>query len=158
MDNDNDDISVDISGEIELDQADIKSFEQLVKSILRQFDVGRAQVSVAIVDDEGIVKVHEKFLNSSSTTDVISFDLSDDDDEFRTFEVVVNCDQAVRQSQLRGHSAVAEMGLYITHGMLHNMGYDDHDEDDAREMHSKEDEILQQAGFGIIYGRKELDN
>lgn len=158
MDNDNDDISFELTGHIELDEADIRSFEKLVRSVLRTASADKTHVSVAITDDEGITQVHERFLNSSDTTDVISFDLSDDDDDCRTFDIVVNYDQAKRQAEIRGHGVIAELALYITHGMLHNLGYDDIEEDDAKIMHEKEDEILSDAGFGKIFGGKDFKN
>ena len=61
----------------------------------------------------------------------------------------------VRVKRKVGHSAEAEIALYITHGLLHNLGFDDASEQQAEEMHRMEDEILQQAGFGTVFGRVE---
>ena len=158
MDNDNDDIPIQIVSKVELAEEYIESFQELGISILKRFDEDNAQVSIAVVDDEGIVEVHKQFLNKDNTTDVISFDLTDDEDECSTFEVVVNYDQAKRQSEVRGHSVKAELALYITHGLLHNLGYDDIDESDAVEMHRMEDVILQEAGYGVVYGKNDFDN
>lgn len=158
MDNDNDDISFEIVSKVELSEDDIESFQRLGKSILNRFDATGAQVSIAIVDDEGIIEVHRQFLDKDNTTDVISFDLTDDEDDCSTFEIVVNYDQALRQSQERGHSIAAELALYITHGLLHNLGYDDIDESDAAEMHRMEDVILKDAGFGVVYHKDDFDN
>jgi probable rRNA maturation factor len=58
---------------------------------------------------------------------------------------------AVRQALLRNHSSQAELALYITHGLLHNLGFDDTAEDQAEEMHNTEDEILKQLGYGLVY-------
>jgi len=48
------------------------------------------------------------------------------------FELVVNGEMAVRQALLRKHSSQAELALYITHGLLHNLGFDDAAEDQAK--------------------------
>ncbi len=45
------------------------------------------------------------------------------------------------------------MALYITHGLLHNLGFDDADPEQARRMHAAEDEILQDFGYGLVYNR-----
>jgi probable rRNA maturation factor len=58
---------------------------------------------------------------------------------------------AVRQANLRGHSSEAELALYITHGLLHNLGFDDSTQGQAEKMHNIENEILQQLGYGPIY-------
>ena len=125
-------------------------YKKLVRQICRRFDVHKATVSIAIVDDDVIKKVNAEFLNTTARTDVLSFDLSDDTDESRTFEVVINGAEAVRQGRKRGHSAEAELALYITHGLLHNLGFDDTDPGRAEKMQNAENEILQQAGFDII--------
>jgi len=64
---------------------------------------------------------------------------------------VVNAEKAVKEAKLRGHSAQAELALYITHALLHNLGFDDSTQVKAKKMHDTEDEILQQFGFGLIY-------
>jgi probable rRNA maturation factor len=113
----------------------------------------RYQISIAIVDDNEIRKLNKKFLNSKAATDCLSFDLSDDDKGLEIFDLVVNGEMAVRQANLRGHSSNAELALYITHGLLHNLGFDDSVQNQAREMHETEDEILQEFGYGMVYNK-----
>jgi probable rRNA maturation factor len=69
---------------------------------------------------------------------------------------VVNAEMANRQAAKRGHSPEAELALYITHGLLHNLGFDDLSSEDAKKMHETEDAMLQQLGFGIIYNQNEI--
>jgi probable rRNA maturation factor len=121
----------------------------------------RYEISIVVVDDTQIQELNSRFLNRNATTDCLSFDLSDDDDEesqagnpaSRTLEIIVNGEMADTQSRLRGHSSEAELALYITHGLLHNFGFDDATTDQARIMHNTEDEILKQLGFGSVYNR-----
>lgn len=144
------DIVVDITCQHENLKADFDNFKDVVYSICLRFGLTKASVDIAIVGDAKITAVNSQFLKKQNTTDVISFDLSDDDTA--TFELIINADEAKRQAQKRNHSIEAELALYITHGMLHNLGFDDADERQAEKMHKTEDDILQQAGFGIIYG------
>jgi probable rRNA maturation factor len=58
---------------------------------------------------------------------------------------------AVKQANMRGHSSEAELALYITHGLLHNFGFDDSTQKQAEKMHNIEDQILQQLGYGPVY-------
>jgi len=126
----------------------------------------RDSISIAIVGDGEMQKLNKQFLNRNRTTDCLSFDLSDDADksaifDFRTpigsrkfFELVVNAEMALREANRRGHSGEAELALYIIHGLLHNLGFDDSRHTKTREMHRTEDEILQELGFGSVYNRK----
>ena len=121
----------------------------------------RYEISIVVVDDNQIRQLSGRFLNRDETTDCLSFDLSDDNEEqthagkrtSRIFELIVNGEMAARQALLRGHSSEAELMLYITHGLLHNFGFDDATPSQARTMHDAEDEILQQLGYGYVYNR-----
>jgi len=135
--------------------ADLSKLEKLVRVICEKFRCPDATVHIAIVDDAGIIEVHRQFLQKDTTTDVISFDLSDEFEPGQTFQIVVNAEMADRQAEKRGHSPEAELALYITHGLLHNLGFDDLSPEDAKKIHETEDEILQQLGFGIIYHKQE---
>jgi probable rRNA maturation factor len=137
--------------------ADVSKFERLIRGICETFEIDNAAIDVNIVDDAGIIEVHREFLQTDAATDVISFDLSDELEPARTFQLVVNADMAARQAVRRGHSTEAELALYITHGMLHNLGFDDQNLEQAKKMHETEDELLQTLGFGVIYYRDELD-
>ncbi|MBE0536128.1 MAG: rRNA maturation RNase YbeY [Phycisphaerae bacterium] len=124
--------------------------ETLAESVCLRFGAKAVSVSIAIVDDGAIQQVNEQFLGEPHTTDVISFDLSEAG--AASFELVVNMDEAVRQSRLRNHSPAAELALYVTHGLLHHLGFDDARPEDAERMHAAENAILEEAGYGKVYG------
>jgi len=145
------DICVEITCQMQIADDAIGQLEKLIRGILGQFDAGSAQININVVDDDGIIDVNQRFLDRTTATDVISFDLSESDDGQKTFDIVVNADQAQRQADQRGHSQLAELALYVTHGMLHNLGFDDATEEQSQKMHSMEDQILQKAGFGVVY-------
>ena len=147
MENDECDIRVEISCEID-NTYDLEKFKSLAESVCSRFSVQTATVSIAIVGDDAIAAINKQFLDHTGPTDVISFDLSDD---VKNFEIVVNADQAARQSAERAHDTESELALYITHGLLHNLGFDDHNETDSKKMHKMEDAILKDEGFGAIY-------
>jgi len=138
--------------------------EELARTVCNRFagpgtPEARYEVSIAVVDDAEIRELNSRFLNHQATTDCLSFDLSDDEEskienrKSKIFDVVVNGEMAVRQASLRGHSSEAELALYITHGLLHNLGFDDATPEQARTMHDTEDEILQQMGYGFVYNK-----
>ena len=135
---------------------DLQKLKTLIQNICIEFNVLDVDVQISIVNDAGIIDVHQKFLDKNTTTDVISFDLSDEFETARNFQIIVNADMARRQAGKRGHASDAELALYITHGMLHQLGYDDLESEQARLMHEKEDVILQKNGFGVIYHKQEI--
>ncbi len=149
------DIVVQIANNFAGIEARLPKVKKLTEAVCGRFSLSKATVSVAIVDDAQIRKLNSQFLKRSSTTDCLSFDLSDDKvpQSPKLFELVVNGEMAVREANLRGHSSEAELALYITHGLLHNFGFDDSTPGKARKMHNVEDEILQQLGYGLVYNK-----
>ena len=166
------DIAIQIAEIFEDTGAHLPKLRKLVKAICNRFtgyDIlhrtpcggdTRYEISIAIVGDTQIRKLNKRYLNRNTTTDCLSFDLSDDEKKSelgnrksKIFELVVNGEMAVRQASLRGHSSEAELALYITHGLLHNLGFDDSTKGRARKMHDIEDEILQQLGYGLVYNK-----
>jgi probable rRNA maturation factor len=151
------DIVIQITRNFETMDVSLSKLEELAKTVCNRFAgrgaaQARYEVSIAIVDDAEIRELNSRFLNHQTITDCLSFDLSDDE-KTKIFDLVVNGEMAVRQADLRGHSSEAELALYITHGLLHNLGFDDRTSDQARTMHDTEDEILQQMGYGFVYNR-----
>jgi probable rRNA maturation factor len=140
----------------DISNLDIK---KMVKAVCNRFGrheqaETRYEINIVIVGDDEIRKFNRNFLNNEAPTDCISFDLSEDDEEgLKTFELIINGEMAVRQANLRGHSSQAELALYITHGLLHNLGFDDFTKSQARKMHETEDEILQELGYGPVYNK-----
>ena len=133
--------------------ADPARLETLVQAVCDRFGLAGATVSVGIVDDGEIAELNQKYLSHEGPTDCLSFDLSDDQaaDGSRVFDLIVNGQMALRQAAERGHAPQAELALYITHGLLHQLGYDDDTPEKARKMHQTEDEILQHLGYGLVY-------
>jgi len=143
----------------------LPKIKKLVKTIIGRFQSNKIQgllsgmkkleISIAIVDDITFRKLNKQFLNSNSTSDCLSFDLSDNISESqKLLELVVNGEMAVKQATLRGHSSKAELALYITHGLLHHLGFNDSTVNKAKKMHNAEDEILQQLGYGLVYNKE----
>ena len=149
------DITVQITNSFDTRDVSLPRLKKLVKSVCARFKLLAAAISVAIVDNAQIRRVNKKFLNCNRSTDCLSFDLSNDaPNPIKSFELLVNGEMAVKQAKLRGHSTEAELALYITHALLHNLGFDDATKHQAKKMHNIEDEILQQQGFGLVYNKR----
>ena len=133
--------------------ADPDKIEALIKAVSDRFGLAGATVSVGIVDDAEIAELNHKYLGHEGPTDCLSFDLSDEQAAGGSpvFDLIVNGQMALRQATQRGHSGQAELALYITHGLLHQLGHDDDTPENARKMHQTEDEIPQPLGYGLVY-------
>lgn len=114
-----------------------------------------AAVSLAIVDDQTMSRLHEQFMNEAGPTDVLTFELAHDAaGRVTEGEIVVCLPVAQDQARERGHAVEHELLLYAIHGLLHLCGFDDRDESSYRQMHAREDEILAELGVGPVFSRR----
>ncbi len=111
-----------------------------------------ARLSIALVDNSKIKELNKQYFNSDEVTDVISFPLSNNKN-LLSGEIIVSVetavDTAVDTAGKRNISIEGEIVLYIIHGILHLLGYDDGNEGDARAMHEKESKILKTLGYNV---------
>lgn len=120
-------------------------------AILEDSACSSAAISLAVVDDETIHELNVRHLSHDYPTDVLSFVLEDDGDHLEG-EVILSADTAATVAAEVGHTAAAEQMLYVIHGMLHLVGYDDKSEDDAKDMRGAELRYLKQFGFDLPSG------
>ena len=144
--------------------------EELALFVLEQEDApANSEVSLAFVDDARMAKLNEEFRGKQGPTDVLSFECDGLDDEFdpafegfagedAVFElgdIIIAPDVAARQSVDFGHSLEAEVSLLLVHGLLHLLGYDHIEDDEAEEMEARERALLgawADAGHGAVRG------
>ena len=101
-------------------------------------------VSLLLTDDREIGAIHAAHLGDPSPTDVISFD--DDGDGA---EIVVSVQTAHRIARARGHAGRAEVALYIVHGLLHVLGWNDTNRRERVRMRRAERECLARLGLEV---------
>lgn len=131
--------------------------------------VTQAQLTIAVVADDEMARLHEQYTGVQGTTDVLTFDLADQAESDSSAgpttgahpiegDIVVCLDEARRQAQQRGHETRVELLLYAVHGLMHLLGEDDHDEDDYQRMHAREDALLKCMGFGPLFDPDRYDD
>lgn len=98
-------------------------------------------VSLLLTGDREIGRLHAQFLGDPAPTDVISFAVDDG------AELVVSVDTARRIARQKGHEARAEIALYVVHGLLHVMGWDDLRAKDRAEMRAAEAAVMRTLGL-----------
>jgi probable rRNA maturation factor len=111
---------------------------------------GKARISVAVVDDATIARLHRRFLRRRGPTDVLSFVLDEGEGGLEG-EVVVSAETARRMAPRFGWTAAEELLLYVIHGTLHLAGCDDRTPREQARMRSREEEVLARLGISARY-------
>jgi len=117
-----------------------------VQAVLEDAATPDATVSVAVVDDATIEQLNGRYLHHDGPTDVLSFVLQRSADHLEG-EVVVSAERALAVAPRFGWTAADELLLYVIHGALHLVGYDDDTRPRRAAMRRRERACL--ARFGV---------
>lgn len=143
------DFHLDIADEQDCLQCDEGELRELVRFVLsEEADLKHVDVSLAVANEELTREVNRNYLDRTGTTDVISFTYHADPDSLEG-EVVVNAAEAVRQAEETGHEPWHELMLYVVHGVLHLVGYEDSVPELRHRMNSRAVELLEAAGYEL---------
>ena len=143
-------MSVEVNNESGV-EADEREIVALARHVLGQMHVHpQAELSVVLVDEGAMEKLHVQWMDEPGPTDVLSFPMDElrpgsDGEESAPGLLgdVVLCPQvAARQAQQAGHSTQDELLLLTAHGILHLLGYDHAEPDEVREMFGLQRKLL----------------
>ena len=140
-------IEIDLNDTQDRLRVDPTALVRLVRDILAIEGVDRAEISILLVDNPTIHAINREQLEHDWPTDVITFPLSDPEDEVLAGELVVSAEMARETAEEHGQDPWAELALYLVHGLLHLRGYDDHEEADIESMRRREGEVLALLGL-----------
>lgn len=136
-----------------------RRIRQVIQHVLRRHKIRSCSLEIVILGAAGIARLNRQWLDHQGPTDVICFDLAEEP-ALRTGHVAGQINIcwpiARRQAARRGHSAQAELLLYVVHALLHLLGHDDHDPQAATKMHQREDELLGELGLGKVYAKRSM--
>jgi probable rRNA maturation factor len=118
------------------------------RSVLADSRFKSATISLAVVDDDTIHALNRQFLKHDWPTDVLSFVLEDTGGHLDG-EIILSADTAASAATEHGTTAADEQLLYVVHGMLHLIGYDDVASVNAQRMRAAERHYLQQCGVEL---------
>lgn len=137
---------------LEIDEERIR---EVVSRVLQEEEVAGAEISVAIVDNPTMRELNKQYLQHDYDTDVLSFLLSseggDDSEPLPTLrgrgktidgQLIVSSDMAIDMAKRYRWKSHDELILYIVHGLLHLVGFDDLTTPEKTLMRSRERQLL----------------
>ena len=149
---------------------DTKQFREFVHSLPSSVEeAGGKTFSVAFISDDRMRKLNSTFRATNSTTDVLSFPMTEQQSEPGAVatgflegsepknpiatapgsdflgDIVISAEQAARQAMENKLSLEKEIKQLILHGVLHLCGYDH--ETDEGEMNTRELELRDKLGI-----------
>lgn len=105
-----------------------------------------SEAHLTFVGDGRIRRLNARFRGVRRRTDVLAFPLEGPGPASLLGEVIISVEACRRQARRLRIPIAIELDLLVVHGLLHLVGYDDRDPVEARLMHARERQILQQLG------------
>lgn len=114
---------------------DVPLLVDLVRGLLRFLKKSPEELSLYFVTEETICSLHQEFFDDPTSTDCISFPM----DDTYLGEVFVCPKVASEYAKKHQTSPYNELVLYIVHGILHLIGFDDIEQEDRLKMRQMEE-------------------
>ena len=154
----------------DINEEELALAKKVIEHILQKegcpFD---CEVNLTMTDNDGIQAVNKEFRDMDKPTDVLSFPNCDFDtpgefSQFRDEDVYFDCfnpennyfvlgdimisrDKMLAQAEEYGHGVTREYAFLIAHSVLHLIGYDHMEEEEAKHMEAKQNEYLNDLGI-----------
>ncbi len=130
-----------------------KSIQKAVRSALSLRNWQTADISVAVVDSWTMRQLNREYLKHDYATDVLSFSFLRNTRERRLVgEIVVCAEVAAKLASKQKWKWHDELLLYVVHGALHLVGYNDKTAIQQRRMRTAEQKLLSELGVLALPG------
>lgn len=124
---------------------------EAVRLILNDSIYSQGEISIAVVDNSTIHRLNKEHLGHDYETDVLSFVWEADEESLTIHgEIIVSAEMAGQVAKQFTHGHYDELLLYVIHGTLHLIGFDDKQPSCAREMSRQESHYLAKVGINGV--------
>ncbi len=119
-----------------------------IKKLIRKGLKGRrieksGWINICFVNNSRIKKFNAKFLKIKNSTDVLAFNLSNKKEKnIISADILISAQKALKQSRSYKTTLNYELSLYVVHGLLHILGFNDHTPRQIKLMRKKESEYV----------------
>lgn len=115
--------------------------KNLVRKILKGERIKKAGwINICFTDNPSIRRCNAKFLKSDKTTDVLAFDSGSR--RLLLADIMISTDKAIEHAHYFKTTPGYELLLYVAHGILHLLGFNDHTATQIRLMRKKESQYV----------------
>lgn len=150
---------LEILDEQEFLEIDLEMIRKLCERIVDDAGTKTGRIGIVLVDNETIQQYNRDFLQHDYPTDVISFPIEDRLADGHLEGEILACTQvALDRATEFGWSPQEEILLYVVHGILHLVGYDDTTPEERQLMRQKEKNYLALVNIFVPEWDCEIDS
>lgn len=115
----------------------------ILKIIKNEKVTASGRINICFVDNRRIKEFNAKFHKTNSATDVLAFNLSDKNNPGVILaDIMISTQTAVKQAIKYSTNPDYELSLYVVHGLLHILGFNDQSLKQIKLMRKKESQYV----------------
>lgn len=113
-----------------------KRISAWISEVIQEEGFKEGEINYIFCDDETLLKLNIEFLDHDTLTDIISFDYTLG--KLINGDIYISVERVAENAREFDVDFSSELNRVMVHGVLHYIGYNDKNEDDQRNMRSKE--------------------
>jgi len=122
--------------EIDFEIKDSERTSEWIEQLIIEEGKEMGEITYIFCNDKLLLERNQKYLNHDTLTDIITFDYCQGD--IISSDIMISIDRVKENSTIFENSFSDELKRVMSHGILHLIGYDDHNEKDKEIMREKE--------------------
>lgn len=131
-------------------------------ALCEDLPLDRAEMSLVLADDAMVRELNRQYRGQDKPTNVLSFAALDDEDAPETEDgplllgdVIIAYETTAAEAEAEDKALSDHLSHLVVHGVLHLLGFDHMEEDEAQEMEGLESSILGMLGIADPYRNDE---
>lgn len=132
------------NNEVDFDLKSKLLIRRWIKTVAEQYNKRCKDINIIFCSDPALLEINKQFLGHDYYTDIITFDYCEGDK--LSGELYISIDTVRANAVEYEQTFETELHRVIIHGILHLIGFDDHQENDIIQMRRGEEEALKLLG------------
>jgi rRNA maturation RNase YbeY len=127
--------------DVEMPPIDQPKAKAWIEAVAQGYDKSIGELYYYFCSDEKLLEINRQRLGHDFYTDIVTFPLTECETVLSS-EFCLSLDRIKENAETFGRSYENELHRVIIHGVLHLIGFDDHTDEEEKNMREKEEEAL----------------
>ena len=127
--------------DVEMPPIDPQKTKAWITEVTQHYGKTIGELHYYFCSDDQLLEINKQRLGHDFYTDIVTFPLTDCETVLSS-EFCISTDRIKENAVTFGRTYESELHRVIIHGVLHLIGFDDHSEEDEKEMREQEEKCL----------------
>ena len=127
--------------DVEMPPIDPQRTKAWIQAVAQQYGKTVGELYYYFCSDDKLLEINQQRLGHDFYTDIVTFPLTDCETVLSS-EFCISVERIKENAETFGRSYESELHRVIIHGVFHLIGFDDHSDEEEKEMREKEEEAL----------------